>query len=74
MSGGSNNTVIQGNFVGLDAGGTLDLGNTNDGINLNGVSGTIVGGTTAAARNVISGNNNIGLRVALSPTGVSKPP
>ena len=34
--------------IGLDAGGTLDLGNTGDGIDLNGVSGTTVGGTPQA--------------------------
>ena len=49
--------------IGLDAGGSLDLGNTGDGINLNGVSGTTVGGIAAGARNVISGNNNVGLRI-----------
>jgi uncharacterized repeat protein (TIGR01451 family) len=63
VSGGANNTTIQGNVVGLDAGGTLDLGNTNDGIVLIGVSGTIVGGTTPGARNVVSGNNNAGIRI-----------
>ncbi len=60
---GSNGTIIQGNLIGLDAGGTVDLGNTGDGINLNGVSGTTVGGTAAGARNVISGNNNVGIRI-----------
>ena len=50
-------------MIGLDAAGSADLGNTGDGINLNGVSGTIVGGTTAGARNVVSGNNNAGIRV-----------
>ena len=60
---GSNGTIIQGNLIGLDAGGTLDLGNTGDGINLNGVTGTTVGGAAAGARNVISGNNNVGIRI-----------
>ena len=60
---GSNGTIIQGNLIGLDAGGTLDLGNTGDGINLNGVTGTAVGGAPAGARNVISGNNNVGIRI-----------
>jgi uncharacterized repeat protein (TIGR01451 family) len=64
VSGSANNTTIQGNVVGLDAGGTLDLGNTSDGIILNGVTGTLVGGTTPAARNVVSGNNNAGVRIS----------
>ena len=45
-------------------------GNTGDGIVLNGVTGNTVGGTTAGARNVISGNNNVGLRITgASATG-----
>ena len=62
LTAGANGNTIQGNFIGLDAGGTLDLGNTGDGIHLNGVSGTIVGGTTPAARNIVSGNNDGGIR------------
>ena len=41
----------------------LDLGNTGDGINLNGVSGTIGRRHHRGARNVISGNNNVGIRI-----------
>ena len=63
LASGSNGNTIQGNFIGVDAAGNADLGNTGDGINLNGVSGTIVGGTTPGARNVVSGNNNVGIRV-----------
>ncbi|HEU4891732.1 MAG TPA: FG-GAP-like repeat-containing protein [Vicinamibacterales bacterium] len=63
IQSGSNGTIIQGNLIGLDAGATLDLGNTGDGINLNGVTGTAVGGAPAGARNVISGNNNVGIRI-----------
>jgi hypothetical protein len=46
-------TVIQGNFVGTDVTGTVALGNS-VGISLEGRNSTI-GGATAAARNVISG-------------------
>ena len=53
----ANGNVIQGNLIGLNAAGTQALGNGTDGIRLNAVSGTIIGGTTAGARNVISGNN-----------------
>ena len=63
IQSGSNGTIIQGNLIGLDAGGTVDLGNTSDGINLNGVSGTVIGGTASGARNVISGNNSVGIRI-----------
>ena len=48
---------IEGNFIGTDPTGTIDRGNTDDGVNIsNGASENVVGGTTPAARNVISGN------------------
>src|SRR5262249_35537381 len=47
---------ITGNLIGTNAKATAPLGNAGDGINIAGSSFNIVGGTTAAARNVISGN------------------
>ncbi|HEV3443631.1 MAG TPA: DUF4214 domain-containing protein [Gemmataceae bacterium] len=53
---GGNNNVISGNYIGLDANGSV-AGNVNtSGVNVLG-SNNILGGTTAAARNVISGNH-----------------
>ncbi|MCA9125378.1 MAG: hypothetical protein KDB11_34655, partial [Planctomycetales bacterium] len=52
------NSTIVGNYIGTDVGGTVDLGNTGTGITVNGGSLNIIGGTTAAERNVISGNNS----------------
>ncbi|MBI5506338.1 MAG: CSLREA domain-containing protein, partial [Deltaproteobacteria bacterium] len=68
-SGVSNPTVsgivIQGNYIGTDATGQSDLGNSNDGINIAGGANNItIGGTTAEARNVISGNNRYGIWLA----------
>jgi parallel beta-helix repeat protein len=54
--------VIQGNIVGLNAAGTAVLSN-NDGILVQGASGTLIGGTTASARNVISGNARYGVLI-----------
>jgi hypothetical protein len=51
--------LIQGNYIGTNAGGTAALANTQRGIQINSNSNTI-GGTTAAARNVISGNGSFG--------------
>src|SRR5262249_29527709 len=49
--------LIEGNFLGTDATGTAPLGNGSDGVLLeNGATGNTIGGTTASARNVISGN------------------
>jgi hypothetical protein len=52
--------VVQGNFIGTDATGTGALGNSLDGISLQASSNTI-GGTTTAARNIISGNGQHGI-------------
>jgi VCBS repeat-containing protein len=62
---GSSANVVQGNFIGTDATGTLSLGNYDLGMIIYGSSNT-VGGATVAARNIISGNGHggdIGLAV-----------
>ncbi len=48
--------IIQGNLIGTNKSGTADRGNSNQGILIEGASGNTIGGTTAAARNVISAN------------------
>jgi CSLREA domain-containing protein len=53
MDNGGN--VIEGNYIGTDVTGTEALGNSNAGVNI-GSSDNLIGGTTPAARNVISGN------------------
>ena len=52
----SSDNVIEGNLLGTDVTGSLALGNGADGIRLKGGTGDTVGGTTPAARNIISGN------------------
>ena len=52
----SGSISVQGNYVGTDRSGTKDLGNDGDGIFLEQASGATIGGTTAASRNVVSGN------------------
>src|SRR5262249_53535873 len=54
LGNGSGNTV-QGNLIGTDFTGTLALGNSDRGVLTNG-SNTLIGGTTVAARNIISAN------------------
>ncbi|MEI9864658.1 MAG: hypothetical protein WDN00_08910 [Limisphaerales bacterium] len=61
---GSNTTgnVALGNYIGTDALGGVAVSNAAGGVILtDGTSGNLVGGTNAAARNVISGNVSAGL-------------
>ncbi len=54
---GATGNVISGNYIGLDANGTADLGNAQQGIYLYHAPANTIGGTTAADRNIISGND-----------------
>ena len=55
-------TTVQGNTVGLNAAGTAAVAN-GWGLRLNS-SGHVIGGTSSAARNVISGNTNQGIWIS----------
>ncbi len=68
----TNNTVL-GNYLGTDVSGTLDLGNTIAGVLLNGSSSfNLIGGDTAAARNLISGNNGGGVQINSAPSTLNQ--
>lgn len=54
QTGGGN--VIEGNFIGTDAAGHLNRGNRIAGIAIEKSSDNVIGGVTAASRNVLSGN------------------
>src|SRR5262249_45948118 len=60
--------IVQGNFIGTDVSGTHALGNSSDGLLIAGNNNT-VGGTTAAAGNLISGNGGAGVRIAKHASG-----
>ncbi|MDJ0957839.1 MAG: DUF4347 domain-containing protein, partial [Arenicellales bacterium] len=65
--------VVQGNYIGTDVTGTLDLGNSRDGIDLNentgdGATGNLIGGTDPNAGNLIAGNDMNGIEVRDAPT------
>jgi titin len=58
------NNRVEGNYIGTDYTGTKDLGNVGAGVDMtNGAKNNIVGGTTTAARNIISGNDRIGVGI-----------
>ncbi len=52
----STGNLVEGNFIGIDESGAADRGNSSEGVLIEGAPGNTVGGTTAAARNVISAN------------------
>ncbi len=60
----SNNVSLQGNFIGTDASGTLDLGNGLAGVVDLGDGHSTVGGTGLDDRNLISGNEEDGVLVS----------
>lgn len=69
LSGSSTNTIV-GNYIGVDASGTTSLGNVHEGISLSGNSTlNTIGGTSAAARNIISGNERDGILLGSGADG-----
>ncbi len=59
---GSHFNQVIGNFIGVDATGTIPLGGAGGGIGVN-ASFNKIGGTTPAERNIVSGNGGKGIRV-----------
>ena len=54
--------AVQGNQIGTDAQGRLSLPNLN-GVYIDNAPGNLIGGPTAAARNLISGNSQVGVYI-----------
>jgi hypothetical protein len=66
MQSQSRNNVVEGNFIGTDVTGSLDLGNAGIGVHLSAeAEDNRIGGATAAARNVISGNDQHGVVIEM---------
>src|SRR5205807_8008846 len=62
ISGGAGSQVL-GNFIGTNSAGTASLGGQLVGVTIDSAANNIIGGTTAAARNIIAGNANEGVRI-----------
>jgi len=62
--------LIEGNYVGLTASGKSRLGNEGDGISASAPAGSTIGGTSAGARNVVSGNDGQGIGLSTSSSNV----
>ncbi|HEY1434989.1 MAG TPA: S-layer homology domain-containing protein [Thermoanaerobaculia bacterium] len=74
MEGGADGLVIQGNFIGTDAGGTQRLGNQGPGITIYGSQNVIVGGLNPGEGNLIAFNgvtNAGGVAVLVSSAGAT---
>ena len=66
---GATGNVIEGNYIGTDVTGALDLGNVSHGVAIeNGAANNRIGGTAAGAGNLISGNNASGILLRFSGT------
>jgi hypothetical protein len=63
LTGQGNGNTIQGNYIGIATDGITAAANTNDGILINGDNQDVIGGTSAAQRNIISGNGHAGLEI-----------
>jgi hypothetical protein len=59
--GGAQNNTIAGNFIGVTVDGNASLANGNIGVEVNLAPNNTVGGTTPAARNILSGNFGAGV-------------
>ena len=61
---GTTGNVVAGNYIGTDITGTVAIPNGTDGVEIDtSASGNTIGGTTAAARNVISANSDSGVMI-----------
>jgi len=64
---GSSGNTIQGNYIGTDAAGNADLGNSFGGIDISQSANNSIGGSAAtlgcAPGNLISGNNGDGINI-----------
>ncbi|HEX8597477.1 MAG TPA: hypothetical protein VF952_03080, partial [Chloroflexia bacterium] len=62
----STGNFVQRNYIGTDVSGNLAVGNLFNGITITSAANNTIGGTTAAARNLISGNQRYGVGIANS--------
>ncbi|WP_283432102.1 dockerin type I domain-containing protein [Neorhodopirellula lusitana] len=57
----SDHNIIAGNYIGTDATGLADQGNSRHGILVRNASGNTIGGLTQEDRNIVSGNDQFGI-------------
>ncbi len=64
ITAGASATTIEANYIGVTTSGTTAAGNGASGVTIIDSSANVVGGTTTAARNVISGNGAQGIHIS----------
>ncbi len=70
IDGDANHNTVTGNLIGTSPSGTAALGNAADGILItSGAVSNVIGGTTAATRNVISANGTYGVHIMDASNG-----
>ncbi len=60
---GATGNLVQGNYIGTDVAGTSGIGNLSSGVYIYKATDNTVGGTTAAARNIIADNYRYGVQI-----------
>ena len=63
---GASGNVVQGNFIGTDVTGSADLGNGEEGVQIQNAPNNLVGGSQPGEGNVISGNEDGGIFLVLA--------
>jgi hypothetical protein len=73
LSGHAHDNVVQGNFIGTDAGGTLNLGNHGNGIFVvESARSNIIGGTGAGEPNIIAYSGGRGIEIREQDTDFNR--
>jgi hypothetical protein len=65
----ANSNVVAGNFIGIDANGTMALTNGLMGVRIEGAPGNVIGGVAPGERNVISGHVGGGAGILIQDAG-----
>ena len=60
---GTEDTLVAGNLIGTDPTGTFAMSNGSEGVDIDAAFGNTIGGTTAAACNIISANADSGVGI-----------
>ncbi|MGD0205284.1 MAG: LamG-like jellyroll fold domain-containing protein [Dehalococcoidia bacterium] len=72
LGSGATGNLVQGNYIGTDVTGTAALGGPGHGVDIRGAPSNTIGGTTAAARNVIESIRKAFLKAGLVNADLSE--